>query len=106
MVGFGVKTENAVVVSLRPLLMAAERVGLGDHLRALAAARLAAIRQDDPRILARTKAVVAADAARRPRSTQVVVIWTSPSVRRMSCLWKVGSAPGPMDITTRFFAHL
>src|SRR3954453_2276054 len=43
---------------------------------------------------------------RGPSTTQVVVICTSAVVRRMSCLWKVGSAPGPSDITTRFFAHL
>src|SRR3954451_6599571 len=43
---------------------------------------------------------------RGPSTTQVVVIWTSAVVRRMSCLWKVGSAAGPSDITTRLFAHL
>src|SRR3954452_1936625 len=41
-----------------------------------------------------------------PKSTQVVVTCTSADVRRMSCRWKVGRAPGPSDITTRFFVHL
>src|SRR5690348_4899141 len=41
-----------------------------------------------------------------PGSTQVVVIWTSPELRRTSCRCKVGSSSGPIDITTFFFAHL
>src|SRR5581483_4382730 len=43
---------------------------------------------------------------RGPGSMQVVVICTSAEVRRMSWRWKAGRAPGPRDITTRFFAHL
>src|SRR4051794_37273038 len=43
---------------------------------------------------------------RGPGTTQVVVICTSAVVRRLSFLWKVGSAPGPSDMTTRRFAHL
>src|SRR3954468_1268905 len=56
--------EDAVVVALRPFLVAADGMGLGDHLRVLPAGGPAPVREDNPRVLARAEAVAASDAPR------------------------------------------
>src|SRR3954454_13411191 len=60
----GREDENAMVVALRPFLVAADGMGLGDHLRVLPAAGLPPAGKDDTRGHARVEAVAAPDALR------------------------------------------
>src|SRR5581483_10737750 len=60
----GREDEDAVMVPLWSLLVAADRVGVGDHRRSLAAALLAAVREHDSSVLPRAESVVATDAPR------------------------------------------